>query len=79
MTSSITGKDIFDELKVEYVPRAESIPVFIGGPVHTGEIFILHRMPFSWNGCFMITQFLAMSNTIDILQAIAEGKGPSLI
>ncbi len=76
MSSSITGKDIFDELGVEYAPRAESIPVFIGGPVHTGEIFILHGAPFTWNGCFMITPFLAMSNTIDILRAIAEGRGP---
>ncbi|MDQ1329782.1 MAG: hypothetical protein QG578_44 [Thermodesulfobacteriota bacterium] len=76
MSSSITGKDIFDELGIEYVPREESIPVFIGGPVHTGEIFILHGPPFTWDGCFMITPFLAMSNTIDILKAIAEGKGP---
>lgn len=76
MSSSITGKDIFDELRIEYVPRAESIPVFIGGPVHTGEIFILHGSPFTWNGCFMITPFLAVSNTIDILTAIAEGRGP---
>jgi len=76
MSSSITGKDIFDELRVEYVPRAEPIPVFIGGPVHTGEIFILHGSPFTWKGCFMITPFLAMSNTIDILKAIAEGRGP---
>ena len=76
MSSSITGKDIFDELRVEFVPRVESIPVFIGGPVHTDEIFILHGSPFTWNGCFMITPFLAMSNTIDILKAIAEGRGP---
>lgn len=76
MSSSIRGKDIFDELGVEYIQRAESIPVFIGGPVHTGEIFILHGPPFAWNGCFMITRFLAMSNTIDILKAIAEGRGP---
>ena len=76
MSSSLTGKDIFDELKIEYTPGAESIPVYIGGPVHTGEIFILHGEPFEWNGCFMITPFLAMSNTIDIIQAIAGGKGP---
>lgn len=76
MSSSITGKDIFDELRIEYVPGAGSIPVFIGGPVHTGEIFILHGSPFAWNGCFMITPFLAMSNTMDILEAIAGGRGP---
>lgn len=76
MTSYLTGRDIFDELNIEYLPGAESIPVYIGGPVHTGEIFILHSAPFTWMGCFMITRYLAMSNTIDILQAIALGSGP---
>lgn len=76
MTSYLTGKDIFDELDIEYLPGAELIPVYIGGPVHTGEIFILHSEPFVWRGCFMITRHLAMSNTIDILKAIASGKGP---
>ena len=65
------------KLRVDYVPHAEPIPVFIGGPVHTGEIFILHGSPFTWKGCFMITPFLAMSNTIDILKAIAEEEGLS--
>jgi len=76
MTSSLTGKDIFDELNIEYISDAESIPIYIGGPVHTGEIFILHAAPFTWKGCFMITGNLAMSNTMDILQAIAKGNGP---
>jgi len=76
MTSSLTGKDIFDELNIEHTPGAELIPVYIGGPVHTGEIFILHSAPFTWRGCFMITEHLAMSNTMDILQAIAAGSGP---
>lgn len=76
ISSSITGKDIFDELKIEYIPGAELIPVYIGGPVHTGEIFILHGQPFESDSCFIITPFLAMSNTLDILTAIAGGKGP---
>ncbi|RPH51100.1 MAG: YqgE/AlgH family protein [Desulfobacteraceae bacterium] len=76
MSSSIKGKDIFEELRIDYVPLAGTIPIFLGGPVHTGEIFILHGPPFTWKGCFMITPFLAMSNTIDILTAIAEDKGP---
>lgn len=74
--SSLTGKDIFDELNIEYVSDAELIPVYIGGPVHTGEIFVLHSAPFTWKGCFMITRSLAMSNTIDILEAIARNEGP---
>jgi putative transcriptional regulator len=73
---SLSGKDIFNELKIESNFGAESIPVHIGGPVHMGEIFVLHSPPFGWEGCFMITPTLAMSNTRDVLEAIAMGRGP---
>jgi len=73
---SISGKDIFEELGIECQPGAESIPIHIGGPVHIGEIFILHGPPFGWEGCLEITLSLAMSNTRDILSAIAKGRGP---
>lgn len=73
---SLTGKDIFDELEMEYISGAESIPIHIGGPVHIGEIFVLHGPPFDWEGCHMTTPTLAMSNTRDILEAVAMGRGP---
>ena len=73
---SLSAKDIFNELKIESNFGAESIPIHIGGPVHMGEIFVLHRPPFGWEGCFMITPTLAMSNTRDVLEAIAMDRGP---
>jgi putative transcriptional regulator len=73
---SLTGGDIFDELKVEFESPAAKIPIHIGGPVHAGEVFILHGPPFGWEGCLNITPSLALSNTMDILQAIATGSGP---
>ncbi|CAN2043552.1 putative transcriptional regulator [Candidatus Magnetomoraceae bacterium gMMP-1] len=73
----LTCKHIFDEIKVDYVPEAESVPVYLGGPVHNGQIFILHGPPFTWSGCFKVTPSIALSNTIDIIKAVAMGKGPS--
>jgi putative transcriptional regulator len=73
---SLSGKDIFNELEIESISGAESIPIHIGGPVHIGEIFVLHGSPFGWEGCFMITSNLAMSSTRDILEAVAMGRGP---
>lgn len=75
--SLLTGEDIFKELKIAYHRNTASIPIHIGGPVHAGEIFILHGPPFQWQGCLKITSTLAMSNTMDILKAIAEGRGPA--
>ena len=74
--SGLSGKIIFDELKIDYIPEAENIKIHLGGPVHIGEIFVLHGPPFEWEGCLMVTPYLAMSNTKDILDAIAIGRGP---
>ncbi|MFC1798661.1 YqgE/AlgH family protein, partial [Thermodesulfobacteriota bacterium] len=73
---SLTGKDIYTELNLEYIPEVESVMICAGGPVHVNEIFVLHGPPFDWKGCLVITPTLAMSNTIDVLEAIALGKGP---
>jgi len=73
---SLTAKDIFEELTIGYDPGMGSIPIYLGGPVHVGEIFVLHGPPFDWEASLMITPTLAMSNTRDILEAIARGRGP---
>jgi putative transcriptional regulator len=72
----VSAKTIFEELKLEYTGRADSIPIHVGGPVHENEIFILHGEPFSWEGCMMITPTLALSNTMDVIRAVAGGRGP---
>lgn len=75
--AQLSGKDIFNELNMEQVPDAASLPVHIGGPVHSGEIFLVHGPPFHWDSCLMVTPTVAMSNTRDILESIANGSGPS--
>ena len=74
--SSLNGKDLFDELKMKCKPEVEPISIHFGGPVHVNEIFVLHGPPFKWQGCLVITPTLAMSNTIDIIEAVAAGRGP---
>jgi putative transcriptional regulator len=73
---SLSAKDIFEELTIEHTPAVQSIPIHLGGPVHVGEIFVLHGPPFNWEASLMITPLLAMSNTRDILEAVAMGRGP---
>lgn len=73
---TLSARDIFDELGLVYQAGAESIPIFLGGPVHMDELFILHGPPFSWDACLNITPGLGLSNTPDILGAIAKGTGP---
>jgi putative transcriptional regulator len=70
-------RDIFAELKLVCRPEIAGRPLYIGGPVHTDEIFILHGPPLQWQGSFSINPTLALSNSFDLLQAIGEGRGPS--
>jgi putative transcriptional regulator len=67
---------IFEELKLESTPRAANLPVHIGGPVHGNELFVLHGPPFDWEGSLTIHPQLALSNSKDILAAIAREEGP---
>ena len=73
---SLSGKDIFEELKLQPFSGAEKIPVHIGGPVNINEIFVLHGPPFGWEACYQVNQSIGMSNTIDILDAVSGGGGP---
>lgn len=67
---------IFEELEMDYQPELRHVPIHLGGPVHTSELFILHGPPFDDSVSLAITPFLAMSTTRDVLQCIARGKGP---
>ena len=73
---SLTAKDIFDELDITQAPGLKLIPIHIGGPVHSNEIFVLHGPPFDWEASLMITPSLAMTNTKDIIEAVAMNNGP---
>lgn len=73
---TLSALDIFTELDLAYQAGAESIPIFLGGPVHIDELFVLHGPPFNWDACLNITPGLGLSNTPDILEAIAKGAGP---
>jgi putative transcriptional regulator len=72
----LSAKDIFKELSIACTSTAESIPIHAGGPVHPGELFILHGPPLIWEASLHITPFLSLSNTRDILEAIAQSRGP---
>lgn len=73
---NLTARNIFQELEISHNPDAEKIPIHIGGPVHPGELFVLHGPPFQWEASMMITPDMAMSTTRDILEATARGEGP---
>jgi putative transcriptional regulator len=51
-------------------------PVYRGGPVETDRGFVLHLPLGNWESTLKITREIGISTSNDIVQAIAEGKGP---
>ena len=57
--------------------NAETMKVLKGGPVETGRGFVLHSSDyFIANATLKINDGVCLTTTVDILKAIAKGKGP---
>ena len=68
----IPAKDL-----IQLPSSAETVKVLKGGPVETGRGFVLHSADFfSENSTLPIDDGICLTATLDILKAIARGKGP---
>jgi putative transcriptional regulator len=62
---------------IELPPEAGTVKVLKGGPVETGRGFVLHSADFFIeNSTLPIDDGICLTATLDILKAIARGKGP---
>lgn len=50
--------------------------VYFGGPVEIGRGFVLHSGDYTQEGTLKISPGIHLTATLDILEAIAHGKGP---
>lgn len=69
--------EILEQLEYDdCAPHAE--PVFAGGPVHTDRGFVLHRRDQRhWEASIEVSRDIALTTSLDILDAIAHQQGPS--
>lgn len=77
--ATIDGLGLHDVLgQFEIEPgEAPDAPVHFGGPVEPRRGFILHSTDWSGQDTIEVAGRWALSGTIDILKAIADGQGPS--
>ncbi|SDT92001.1 YqgE/AlgH family protein [Stappia sp. ES.058] len=83
--ANLTFPDLLRQL--DLIPEAADIvlpslatrmQVHRGGPVETGRGFVLHSQDFIIdNSTMLIEDGICLTATLDILRAIAEGRGPS--
>jgi len=73
---SLRAETIFKELDMAHLDEIGQAPVYLGGPVHGSEVFILHGPPFDTGVSLEMTPQLAMSTSRGVLESIALGAGP---
>lgn len=67
---------LLDQLNVEASFNTPDIAVQLGGPVEMGRGFVLHSGDYLREGTTRIDDRVCVTATVEILQDIANGKGP---
>ncbi len=80
---SIDFPDLLQQLEIENTGTGENaaspdVPVLQGGPVEAGRGFVLHTHDYHQdNATLPISDHVSMTATVDVLKAIARGRGPT--
>jgi putative transcriptional regulator len=70
--------DVLNQIGIHTaLPEVEAQIVFSGGPMHPERGFILHNIGPEWQNTVNIGQNIALTTSVDILQAIAVNEGPT--
>ncbi len=72
----LTGRELFEDLSIKCDKSVDTLEIYLGGPVQPSGVFVLHGPPYDWNESLKVSDWLALSNSRDILEAIALQKGP---
>jgi putative transcriptional regulator len=72
-----TLQDIFEQLEIECNDQdILNTHVFIGGPVKLQQGFVLHTPRGDWEKTLPVSDEIYLSSSRDILEAIAQNRGP---
>ncbi len=69
--------ELMKQLQIETKPLVGELPILYGGPVETGRGFVLHSGEYEGSDSTLpVSEEISLTATLDILRAIAEGRGP---
>jgi putative transcriptional regulator len=72
----ITFSELLEQLEIRPTRSVADLRVHYGGPVESGRGLVLHSADFIREGTMMVDDDVALTATVDILRAIADGRGP---
>lgn len=76
-TTDLRLRDMLEQLSITPETNMRNIPVYFGGPVEHGRGFILHEQSYCSDlSTLKVNAEFAMSSTIDVLEDLAQGRGP---
>ncbi|NQV47505.1 MAG: YqgE/AlgH family protein [Rhodospirillaceae bacterium] len=73
---AISFPDLLEQLGIEGATPTDRIDVHFGGPVESSRGFVLHSPDYVRDATLIVDEDVALTATIDILRAIADGNGP---
>ncbi len=73
---SMTFPEMLKQLDIEPSESEDVIRVLLGGPVDQARGFVLHSPDYLQDASMVVDDDVALTATIDILRAIADGAGP---
>ena len=68
--------DLLRQLEIEPLPPARRVRLCVGGPVDNARGFVLHTTDWTGEGSLKVNDALALTASLDVLKALAEGGGP---
>lgn len=70
--------ELMEKFNIPVTTDGSLTPILFGGPVELGRGFVLHSADYaSESATLPITSEISLTATTDILEAIAQGRGPS--
>ncbi len=70
--------DMLAQLDIQITePDSSGQRIYLGGPVQTDRGFVLHTGDEEWDSTLRVSPDLSLTTSKDILEAIAQGRGPT--
>ncbi|MBB3763689.1 YqgE/AlgH family protein [Sphingomicrobium lutaoense] len=76
LLAGMTLRGLLKDLEID-PGEAPDVAIHHGGPVEPGRGFVLHSLDWAGQDSVQIGELCGLSGTLDVLKAIAAGKGPS--
>lgn len=69
-------RGLLHQLKIPVTSSTIDLPIHFGGPVDPARGFVLHSSEYHREGTLRISDMVSLTATVEVLQAVAEGRGP---